>query len=92
MCRAVEAAIRQARPDVIYVERWRALQYVPSDCGIPVVCDPTDSMALYNSRLMRAGRPWERVIAAEEYTKFRSYEARLVRQVATTVFCSRLDL
>jgi glycosyltransferase involved in cell wall biosynthesis len=89
---AVEAAIRANPPDVIYVERWRALQYVPPDCNIPVVCDPTDSMTLYNRRLMRTGCCWERLMAVGEFLKFRHYEAKLARRVATTVFCSRVDM
>jgi glycosyltransferase involved in cell wall biosynthesis len=92
MRRQVEDAIRQNPPDVVYVERWRALQYVPRDCGIPVVCDPTDSMALYNSRLMRTGKWWERPFGWLEYQKFRRYEPKLASSVATTVFCSQLDV
>lgn len=89
---AVEDAIRTNRPDVIYVERWRALQYVPPGCGIPIVCDPTDSMALYNRCLMRTGRWWERIVGAVEYAKFRSYEAAIPGTVQAAVFCSRKDL
>lgn len=92
MRNAVQCAIRANSPDVIYVERWRALQYVPPDCKIPVVCDPTDSMTLYNRRLMRTGFYWERLMAIGEYVKFRHYEAKQARRVAATVFCSRLDM
>ena len=92
MQRQVESAIRANRPDVIYVERWRALQYVPQDHGIPVVCDPTDSMALYNRRLMRTGRLWERPLGWLEYQKFRRYESRTAGTVAATVFCSQVDM
>lgn len=89
---AVAEAIGETRPDVIYVERWRALQYVPAGTAIPVVCDPTDSMALYNYRLTSAGRPWERALGFAEYLKFRRFEAALACRVAATVFCSRADL
>ena len=92
MRRQVEAAIRANRPDAIYVERWRALQYVPENCGIPVVCDPTDSMALYNRRLMRSGKWWGRLLGWVEYHKFRRYESRIARTVAATVFCSQVDI
>ncbi len=92
MRKAVQAAIREKSPDVIYVERWRALQYIPSDCTIPVVCDPTDSMALYNFRLRNSGNVAGRALGAIEYLKFRNYEARLASQVSATVFCSRVDL
>ncbi|MGA8299107.1 MAG: glycosyltransferase, partial [Terriglobales bacterium] len=88
----VRAAIAQNRPDVICVERWRALQYVPLGTAVSIVCDPTDSMALYNLRLMKAGRPWERLLGLAEYLKFRRFEPRLARRVAATVFCSRADL
>jgi glycosyltransferase involved in cell wall biosynthesis len=92
MRRAVSAAIAENRPDVIYVERWRALQYVPRDNNIPVVCDPTDSMALYNYRLKSDGQFWERALGLTEYCKFRAFEAKLARSVSATVFCSRVDL
>jgi glycosyltransferase involved in cell wall biosynthesis len=89
---AVENALRENSPDVIYVERWRALQYVPPDSGVPVVCDPTDSMALYNKRLMASGNWWERILGLEEYLKFRSYEGALARRAKVAVFCSKVDL
>jgi glycosyltransferase involved in cell wall biosynthesis len=92
MARQVEDAIRADRPDVIYVERWRALQYVPLDVGIPVVCDPTDSMTLYNQRLMKEGKLWERPLGWMEYHKFRHYEARTAVSLAATVYCSSLDI
>ena len=92
MRQAVAEAIGQNRPEVIYVERWRALQYVPPRTETPIVCDPTDSMALYNYRLMSAGRPWERALGLAEYLKFCHFEGRLARRVAATVFCSRADL
>jgi glycosyltransferase involved in cell wall biosynthesis len=97
-CRSerVQRDVRQLcielEPDVVYVERWRALGFVPADLGLPVVCDPTDSMTLYNQRLMKAGAWWERAIAWEEYRKFRSYEGKLARRVNVSVFCSTLDL
>lgn len=89
---AVHNALRETSPDVIYVERWRALQYVPENTDVPVVCDPTDSMALYNKRLMAGGNWWERILGAEEYLKFRSYEAALARKVKASVYCSKIDL
>lgn len=91
---AMESMVRSAiadGPDLIYVERWRALQYVPPGCGIPVVCDPTDSMILYNRRLMTSGSWWERIIGAEEYVKFLRYEPALARRADLTLFCSALD-
>jgi polysaccharide biosynthesis protein PslH len=88
---AVEETIAAKRPDVIYVERWRALQYVPRNCGIPVVCDPTDSMILYNRRLVSNGSWWEKIVGAEEYVKFRRYEPLLARRSDVTVFCSTHD-
>ncbi|HWR36302.1 MAG TPA: glycosyltransferase family 4 protein [Clostridia bacterium] len=91
MRREVGDAIAQNQPDVIYVERWRALQYVPQECRVPIVCDPTDSMTLYNRRLMSAGCWWERIIGTEEYLKFRSFEPKLARRVASAVFCSNVD-
>ncbi|HTR25343.1 MAG TPA: glycosyltransferase [Terriglobales bacterium] len=92
MCQAVAEAIAEKRPNVIYVERWRALQFVPQTTPIPIVCDPTDSMGLYNHRLMRGGHSWERVLGLLEYLKFCRYEPMLARRVAATVFCSRADL
>lgn len=89
---AVRSAIAANRPDVIYVERWRALQYVPTDTGIPVICDPTDSMALYNRRLMSTGKTWERIVGLIEYLKFKNYEPRLARSVSAAVFCSKIDI
>lgn len=89
---AVQNSLRETSPDVIYVERWRALQYVPENTDVPVVCDPTDSMALYNKRLMTGGNWWERILGAEEYLKFRSYEAALARKVKASVYCSKIDL
>lgn len=88
---AVRRACDHLRPDVIYVERWRALQFVPKDIEIPLVCDPTDSMTLYNRRLMDAGVWWEKVLGWEEHTKFARYEGGLARRASVVVFCSQLD-
>lgn len=87
----VRGLIERGSPDLIYVERWRGLQYVPSDCGIPILCDPTDSMILYNKRLISRGSWWERALGAEEYVKFLKYEPALARRASLTIFCSRLD-
>jgi glycosyltransferase involved in cell wall biosynthesis len=92
MRRHVLSAIDEDRPDVIYVERWRALQYVPLDRGIPVMCDPTDSMSLYNQRLMRSGKFWERPLGWVEHKKFRTFERRTATTVSATVFCSDNDI
>ena len=89
---AVRRLCEEQRPDVVYVERWRALQYVPKDTRPPVVCDPTDSMTLYNRHLMRGGEWWERLVGWEEYKKFLSYEAKLARQADVCVFCSKVDM
>jgi glycosyltransferase involved in cell wall biosynthesis len=89
---AVRQAIAEFSPDVIYVERWRALQYVPADVQVPVLCDPTDSMLLYNQRLLRTGSWWERVVGFEEYLKFLRHEAKLAGRAGVVVFCSRVDL
>jgi glycosyltransferase involved in cell wall biosynthesis len=91
MVEAVQNAIAANPPDVIYAERWRALQYVPRDCGIPVVCDPTDSMILYNRRLLSRGSWWERIVGAEEYVKFLRFEPLLARRADVNIFCSTLD-
>jgi len=91
MQKAVRNAVAEFSPDVIYIERWRALDYVPPIIGVPILCDPTDSMLLYNQRLMRTGRWWERLVAWEEYLKFRRYEPTLARRADTVVFCSRID-
>ncbi len=89
---AVQRVYEKLRPDVVYVERWRALQFVPEDCDAPVVCDPTDSMTLYNRRLMKGGAPWERLLGWEEHRKFVGYEGTLARGASTCVFCSRVDM
>jgi len=89
---AVRRLLHEVNPDVIYVERWRALQYAPENVQVPVVCDPTDSMLLYNQRLMRTGNWLERLIAFEESLKFRKYEAKLAQRVDASVFCSSVDL
>ena len=89
---AVQQAVAEFQPGVIYLERWRTLQYIPVDVQVPVVCDPTDSMMLYNQRLMQRGSWWERLIATEEFVKFRKYEAKLASQADTVVFCSHVDL
>jgi len=89
---AVRQAVAEFSPDLIYAERWRALQYIPVEVGVPVLCDPTDSMLLYNQRLMHTGRWWERLIGWEEYLKFLRYEAKLARRADAVVYCSRLDL
>jgi glycosyltransferase involved in cell wall biosynthesis len=82
----------EVQPDVIFVERWRALQYAPEDAAVPVVCDPTDSMTLYNRRLMKAGAWWERLLGWEEYRKFLLHEGKLARRADVSVFCSRVDM
>jgi len=88
---SVRRLIERSTPDLIYVERWRGLQYVPLDCGIPVLCDPTDSMILYNKRLISRGNWWERLLGIEEYLKFLRYEPALARRATRTIFCSRVD-
>jgi polysaccharide biosynthesis protein PslH len=92
MREATQRAITEFNPELIYLERWRTLQYLPDRLQIPVVCDPTDSMLLYNQRLLRRGSWWERLIAVEEITKFRTYEAKLASQADTVIFCSQVDL
>ena len=92
MRNAVREATAKFSPDLIYVERWRALQWVPRDVGIPIISDPTDSMTLYNWRLIGAGTYWEKVIGLEEALKFRWYEPRLSRRSQLTIFCSDVDL
>src|SRR5208282_4716416 len=92
MQETVRKAVTEFSPDVIHTERWRALEYVPPHIGIPVLCDPLDSMLLYNRRLMRTGNWWERLVGFEEYLKFRKYEPRLARRADAVVFCSRIDL
>ena len=87
----VRRSLKENLPDLIYVERWRGLQYVPFDCDIPVLCDPTDSMILYNKRLLSRGSWWERIIGAEEYVKFLRYEPALARRSDLTIFCSTID-
>jgi glycosyltransferase involved in cell wall biosynthesis len=88
----VRSMYEEVRPDVVYVERWRALQFVPEGVRAPVVCDPTDSMTLYNQRLMKSGRSWERLVGWEEYRKFLEYEGKLARVPDVCVFCSRIDM
>jgi len=88
----VREMLDETKPDVIYVERWRPLQYVPEEIEVPVMCDPTDSMTLYNSRLRREGLWWERVVGSLEYRRFSEYEGKLARRVDVSVFCSRLDM
>jgi len=92
MRKALQQAVAEFNPDVIYLERWRTLQYVPANVQVPVVCDPTDSMLLYNQRLVKRGGWCERLIALEEAIKFKSYEARLANQADTVIFCSQVDL
>ena len=93
---AMRNAVRQAAvafsPDLIYLERWRALQYIPTDTQLPILCDPTDSMWLYNRRLLRTGSWHERVVARAEALKFLSYEPRLSARATVNVFCSSVDL
>jgi glycosyltransferase involved in cell wall biosynthesis len=92
---AAKAAVRQVyeeiSPDLVYVERWRALQFVPHGKA-PVICDPTDSMTLYNRRLMVNGQSWEKLVGWEEYNKFARYEGKLARQANVCVFCSQVDM
>jgi polysaccharide biosynthesis protein PslH len=89
---AVLKVYEEVQPDVAYVERWRALEFVPRDMNVPLVCDPTDSMTLYNQRLMKAGAWWERLVAWEEYKKFSRHEGALARRANVCVFCSQVDL
>jgi polysaccharide biosynthesis protein PslH len=92
MREATQRAITEFNPELIYLERWRTLQYLPDRLQIPVVCDPTDSMLLYNQRLLKRGSWLERLIAIEEVIKFRTYEAKLANQADTVIFCSQVDL
>ena len=89
---AVRRVYEEQRPDVVYVERWRVLEFMPEELKAPLVCDPTDSMTLYNRRLMKAGTWWERMLGWEEYVKFLRYEGELARRADVCVFCSRVDM
>ena len=89
---AVRHVFEEARPEVVYVERWRALEFVPRGIDAPIVCDPTDSMTLYNERMMRANGSWQRLLGWEEWRKFSRYEGRLARRASVCVFCSRVDM
>jgi polysaccharide biosynthesis protein PslH len=92
----MKAAVREAAsdfsPDLIYVERWRTLQWIPDDIEVPIVADPTDSMLLYNTRLISAGCWWEKIIGLEEALKFQWYEPRLSRRSAVNIYISEVDL
>jgi len=88
----VQNLYEEVRPDVVYLERWRALEFLPRKLSAPIVCDPTDSMMLYNRRLMERGAWWEKVVGWEEYTKFRREEGELAGRADAVVFCSRVDL
>lgn len=89
---AVRRLCRRIRPDVLYVERWRPLAFVPENLEVPIVCDPTDSMTLYNRRLKSAGSWWERLIGWEEFKKFSNCEGKLAKRANVCVFCSKVDL
>jgi polysaccharide biosynthesis protein PslH len=92
MIDAVRQAVADFLPDLIYVERWRTLQWIPSDIDVPVLADPTDSMLLYNWRLIGAGSWWEKLIGIEETLKFLRYEPQLSRRSALNIYCSPVDL
>jgi polysaccharide biosynthesis protein PslH len=89
---AVRELNLEVQPNVVYVERWRALGFLPEQLGVPLVCDPTDSMTLYNRRLMKSGAWWEKLLGWEEYSKFLRCEGKLARRADVTVFCSRKDM
>ena len=88
----IKRMIDEFPPDILYVDRWRALPNVPCQVSVPVVCDPTDSMSLYNRRLIRRGAWWERVLGLEEAIKFARYERQSAQRASRVVFCSQLDL
>lgn len=92
MRNAVCKAAADFSPDLIYLERWRALQYIPADTQLPILCDPTDSMLLYNQRLLRTGSWYEKVLASAEALKFLRYEPRLSARATINAFCSSVDL
>lgn len=89
---AIKDAVAEFAPDVIYMERWRLLPNVAEDITIPILCDPTDSMLLYNQRLIRRGSWWEKIIGLTEGIKFAKYEPMLATRASLTVYCSRVDL
>ncbi len=89
---AVKRALADFAPDVIYLERWRLLPCIPRDSGVPILCDPTDSMLLYNTRLIRGGAWWEKLIGLEEGAKFLACEPKLARRANLIVYCSDVDL
>lgn len=92
MREAVAQEIKAFSPEIIYLERWRCLPWVPEDTNIPLLCDPTDSMLLYNRRLVRSGGWVEKLIGVEEFWKFRSCEPAFARRASVSVFCSQVDL
>jgi len=89
---AVRRLYEEVRPDVVYVERWRALQFVPKGLDAPIVCDPTDSMTLYNGRLAKMRGSWECLLGWHEHRKFSQCEGKLAQRAKVCVFCSRVDL
>jgi glycosyltransferase involved in cell wall biosynthesis len=80
------------RPDLVYAERWRTLEFLPENLDVPLISDPTDSMTLYNQRLLTSGSFWERVLGWEEHWKFSRCEGGLAKRSNATVFCSRVDM
>lgn len=90
--RTVRRIVDSLRPDVVYAERWRALRFLPDELRVPLLCDPTDSMTLYNKRLRTTGSWWERLVGWEEHGKFRRCEGKLALRANVTVFCSSMDL
>lgn len=92
MKQAVRQASSEFSPDLIYIERWRTLQWIPQDIQTPILADPTDSMLLYNFRLMRSGSWWEKIIGLEETVKFLRYEPRLSERSAMNIYISCVDL
>jgi polysaccharide biosynthesis protein PslH len=91
MSLAVETMIGRIKPDVMYGERWRSMQYFPNRSTVPIVIDPTDSMTLYNRRLMQVGQWRERMIGTLEHPRFEHVESRLARDARFIAFCSQVD-
>jgi polysaccharide biosynthesis protein PslH len=89
---AIKEAVAEFAPDVIYMERWRLLPNIAHDIVVPILCDPTDSMLLYNQRLVRAGSWWEKIVGLTEGIKFKRYEPMLATRASLTVYCSHVDL
>lgn len=81
--------------DVAHIEHGRAAHFAPFLAPLPLVFDAVDCLTALHKQMMHVGSPSARLLAAEEWLKWRRYEPHICRrfaQIALTTETERAAL